>query len=85
MIPKKKSPITDEVFQHATNISAEKTIKFARVKEILGGYTTSELIELLIDEAIKEYDDGIAPDPNGLPKKLKELLPAIEEEAANEE
>lgn len=70
IIPRKSENVS-EVYAHSTNINPEKTIKFARVKEILGGYTNQEILELLIDNAIEAYYDGKDPSSDMLPKKLK--------------
>lgn len=73
-LPKKKSNGSDEAFQHAVVLSAEKTVRFARVREVLGGYSNQELLELLVDKAIESYDDGVAPQPETLPRKLQKTL-----------
>jgi hypothetical protein len=78
-LPKKKSSISDDTFQHAVVLDAEKSLKFARVREVLGGYSNQELLELLVDKAIESYDDGQAPDPSNLPRKLQNQLPVLVE------
>ena len=71
-IPKKgTATVGDELFNHQARLNGEKTIKFARVREILGGYNTAEMMELLIDKAIEAYDDGVTPNQDLLPKNLK--------------
>lgn len=73
VIPKKdRAGIGDELFNHQARLNAEKTLKFARVREILGGYSSAELIEILVDKAIEEYDDGKVPNPALLPKNHPE-------------
>lgn len=80
-LPKKKTSFSDDTFQHAVVLDAEKTLKFARVREILGGYSNQELLELLVDKAIEGYDDGVAPHPNSLPRKLQNQLAGTAEES----
>lgn len=71
-IPKKSSrPSVDEAFNHQVRLSAEKAIQFARVREILGGYSGQEMLELLVDMSIKNYDDGVLPSNKTLPKILR--------------
>lgn len=71
-IPKKSGRLSsDESFNHQVRLNAEKTIKFARVRELLGGYNAQEILEILVDNAIKEYDDGQEPDGKYLPKQLR--------------
>lgn len=60
-----------DLYNHQVRITEVKTKKFARVREVLGGYSTAELLEILIDAAIEQYDDGTAPNPKFLPKYLK--------------
>lgn len=87
-IPKKKqTTIGEDTFQHAVVIDAEKTLRFARVRELLGGYSNQEILEILITEAIKSYDDGNAPDVTLLPKKLQQQINgnAPKEESSDEE
>jgi len=68
-IPKKnRSNVNDVSFNHQTRLDSDKTLKFARVREILGGYSVAELLEILVDNAIKEYDDGQTPNEKYLPK-----------------
>jgi hypothetical protein len=72
-IPKKTGRVnSDESFNHQVRLNEEKTIKFARVREILGGYNAQELLEILVDNAIKEYDDGETPSNKFLPKQLRD-------------
>lgn len=71
-IPKKNSNKQGvELFNHQCRLNEEKTKKFTRVREILGGYSSAELLEILIDKAIETYDDGQEPDFRLLPKQLK--------------
>jgi len=71
-IPKKKNnKIGEELFNHQTRIDGDKTVKFARVREVLGGYSSAELLEILIDVAIEKYYDGNKPNNNLLPKQLR--------------
>lgn len=71
-IPKKSNRVsTDESFNHQVRLSAEKTIKLARVREILGGYSAQEILEILVDLAINEYNDGVEPKGKMLPKQLR--------------
>lgn len=87
-IPKKKNH-GSEVVNHSTNLNAEKTIKFARVKEVLGGYSNQEILEILVDAAIESYYDGKEPKAENLPKKLRdainEYVPENEEEEEEDE
>ena len=77
-IPKKgENKKGEELFNHQARITGEKTKKFARVREILGGYSTAELLEILIDMSIEQYDDGAEPSADLLPKNL---VPKKEEE-----
>ena len=72
-IPKKTNNKTgEELFNHQARLDGEKTIKFTRVREILGGYSTAELLEILIDKAIESYYDGEEPNKDMLPKQLKD-------------
>jgi hypothetical protein len=71
-IPKKNNrKVGEELFNHQARINETKTKRFARVREILGGYSSAELLEVLIDMAIEKYDDGENPNPSLLPKQLK--------------
>lgn len=71
-IPKKSGRVSnDEAFNHQVRLSAEKTIKLARVREVLGGYSIQEILEILIDLAIKNYDDGLEPNSKMLPRQLR--------------
>lgn len=73
-IPKKRNNgSTSETIAHSVNLSPELTIRFARVKEILGGYSNQELLEILVKKAIEAYDDGEEPSPDMLPKKLRDF------------
>jgi hypothetical protein len=68
-IPKKgRVSAGEDMFNHQARISADKTAKFARVREILGGYSAAELLEILIDKAVDAYYDGVAANPDLLPK-----------------
>lgn len=57
-IPKKNSKNGKELYNHQVRLDSHKTERFTRVREILGGYSSSELIEILVDRAISAYDDG---------------------------
>lgn len=71
-IPKKNdNKRGEELFNHQVRLSKDKTEKFTRCREVLGGYSSAELLEILVDMAIKEYDDGNAPSPKLLPKGFK--------------
>jgi hypothetical protein len=72
-IPKKgENKKGEELFNHQVRLTGDKTKKFTRVREILGGYSSSELLEILVDFAIEKYDDGQEPNKDLLPKNLKE-------------
>jgi hypothetical protein len=78
-IPKKGSNKKgEELYNHQVRMVADKAIKFARVREVLGGYSAAELLEILVDMAIEEYYDGNNPNPDLLPKGL-ELPKEVEE------
>lgn len=62
----------EELFNHQVRLNGDKTKKFARVREVLGGYSTAELLEILVDRVIEAYDDGKEPNPSLLPKQMKE-------------
>lgn len=71
-IPKKgENKKGEELFNHQARLTAEKTKKFARVREILGGYSSAELLEILVDKVIETYHDNKEPNPELLPKQLK--------------
>lgn len=71
-IPKKgENKKGEELFNHQCRMTAEKTKKFARIREILGGYSAAELLEILVDMAIEEYYDNAEPNPDLLPKGMK--------------
>lgn len=72
-IPKKNSGVVkgEQLYNHQARLTKEKTERFARVREILGGYNTSELLEILIDQAIEAYDDGQKPHPDMMPRTAK--------------
>jgi hypothetical protein len=71
-IPKKgENKKGEELFNHQVRLTEAKTKKLARVREVLGGYSTAELLEILIDLAIENYDDGQEPSSDMLPKQLK--------------
>jgi hypothetical protein len=71
-IPKKSNRVsTDEAFNHQVRLNAEKTIRLARVREVLGGYSAQEILEILVDMAIQNYDDNINPENRMLPKQLR--------------
>lgn len=71
-IPKKSElKAGAELFNHQVRITEAKTKKLARVREVLGGYSTAELLEILIDMSIENYYDGENPDPKFLPKQLQ--------------
>lgn len=72
-IPKKKNGGSNETIAHSVNLSPEITKRFARVKEVLGGYSNQELLEILVMKAIEAYDDGKDPSPDMLPKKLRDF------------
>jgi hypothetical protein len=68
-IPQKgRAGVGDELFNHQARLNPFKTARFARVRQILGGYSSAELLEILIDKAIEAYDDGQKPNPALLPK-----------------
>ncbi len=69
----KKNRSTSEGFNHQVRLNEEKTIKFARVREVLGGYSNQELLEILVDKAIESYYDEKQPDIKFLPKDLKKI------------
>lgn len=69
-IPRKETS-REENFRHSVNLTPEQTIQFARVKEMLGGYSNQELLEILVNMAIEKYDDGCYPDEFFLPERLK--------------
>lgn len=72
VIPKKgENKKGEELFNHQVRLTAEKTKKFARVRELLGGYSSAELIEILVDKAIEMYNDEQEPNPDLLPKGVK--------------
>jgi len=72
-IPKKSPRSSHETvtYNHQIRLGVEKTKRFARVREILGGYSSAELLEILIDKAIENYDDGEEPNKKYLPKGMK--------------
>jgi hypothetical protein len=71
-IPKKgENKKGEELFNHQVRLTEAKTKKLARVREVLCGYSTAELLEILIDLAIENYDDGQEPSSDMLPKQLK--------------
>lgn len=69
-IPMKETS-REEIFRHTVNLTPEQTIQFARVKEVLGGYSNQEILAILVDMAIKKYDDGRNPDGFFLPDRLR--------------
>lgn len=73
-IPKKgNNKKGEELFNHQVRLNGEKTIKLTRVREVLGGYSSAELLEILVDFAIeKYYDEKPIEDKSMLPKNLKE-------------
>jgi hypothetical protein len=73
VIPKKgDNNRGEEMFNHQVRLNGKKTERFARVREILGGYSGQELLEILVDEAIRLYDDGNkVEDRDMLPKGLR--------------
>jgi hypothetical protein len=84
-IPKKgANKKGEELFNHQVRLTGEKTIKFARVREVLGGYSAAELLEILVDMAIEQYNDGTNPNPDLLPKGLELPKPEIKEEEAEQ-
>lgn len=73
IIPKKgENKKGEELFNHQVRLTGFKTKKLARVREVLGGYSVAELLEVLVDIAIENYDDGKEPNKELLPKGLKE-------------
>lgn len=69
-IPKKNSDGSNGIFNHQVRLNEDKTRKFARVREVLNGYTTNELLEILVDNVIEKYYDGIPSSEKYLPKGL---------------
>lgn len=81
-IPKKtRSGNSKVLINHQVRLNEEKTRKLARVREILGGYSNNELLEILVDYAINEYDDGQEANEKFLPKELKGTDSSDEESA----
>lgn len=72
-IPKKgENKKGEELFNHQVRMTGDKTKKFTRVREILGGYSAAELLEILVDKAIEAYYDGEDIKEEGmLPKQLR--------------
>lgn len=60
--------VGEELFNHQVRMNAKKTERFARVREVLGGYSGAELLEILVDAAIQQYDDNQPVNPKLLPK-----------------
>jgi hypothetical protein len=77
-IPKKKNGNSSDAIAHTVNLGHDMTIRFARVKEVLGGYSNQEILEILVEKAIEAYDDGKDPSVDMLPKKLRDF--GLEEE-----
>lgn len=70
-IPKKRKEfLEEERFTFSFTLNANDTVKFARVKEVLGNYSNKELLEKLVQLANEEYFDGIMPKNSSLPKNL---------------
>lgn len=67
---KKKDAISEETFAHSVNLNAALTVQFARVREVLGGYSSAELLEILVQQAVDSYYDGKMPRKDLLPKRL---------------
>jgi hypothetical protein len=75
-IPKKgENKKGEELYNHQARLTADKTKKFARVREILGGYSSAELLEILVDMSIEQYYDNKDPQQEMLPKGLKLEVP----------
>ncbi len=70
-IPKKNAGgITGEMHNFQARLDDVKAIKFGRVREVLGGYSVQEILEILVDKAIEAYDDGEIPHKDYLPKSI---------------
>jgi hypothetical protein len=70
-IPEKRHDyFEEETFAYSFSLNVRKSVHFARVKEILGGYSNQEIFNILVDMAIDEYYDGQLPKNSSLPKKL---------------
>jgi hypothetical protein len=70
---KVKNTSNSQLFNHQARLNVEQTKKFTRVREILGGYTSAELVEKLIEKAIEEYYDGAEIENKELlPKDLRD-------------
>lgn len=71
-IPKKdRTKFNETTYNHQARLNEDKTVKFARVREILGGYSNQEILEILIDKAIETYYDGEDVNLQYLPKELR--------------
>jgi hypothetical protein len=73
-IPKKVNSISNEVHNHQVRLDDTKTAKFARVREVLGGYSQQELLEILVDKAIEAYYDGKEPMMDSLPRTFSNKI-----------
>lgn len=55
VIPKKSKDSGKKTVNVQCRISEEKNEKFEKVKDLLGGYSNQELLDLMIDQLIGTY------------------------------